>query len=131
MGKENLASTRIRSPDRPARSESLYRLRYPGRPSNRSMNVSRKGTRQTGLEGSTLWVFRHTGLGVRSRSVICVESLSCVLLRHSSAVRFALTLRLLMSYIYIYIYIYGAPILDVSRSHTRRRTTVGRTPLDE
>jgi len=32
--------------------------------------------------------------------------------------------RLLMSYIY------GALILDVSRSHTRR-TTVGRTPLDE
>ena len=32
----------------------------------------------------------------------------------------ALTLRRLMSYIYIYIYIYiyGAPILDVSRSHT-------------
>ena len=31
-----------------------------------------------------------------------------------------LTLRLLMShiYMYIYIYIYGAPILDVSRSHT-------------
>ena len=29
-----------------------------------------------------------------------------------------LTLRLLMSYIYIYIYVYGAPILDVSRSHT-------------
>ena len=36
-----------------------------------------------------------------------------------------LTLRLLMSYIYIYIY--GAPILD----YTQRRTTVGRTPLDE
>ena len=30
----------------------------------------------------------------------------------------ALTLRLLMSYIYIYIYIYGAPVLDVSSSHT-------------
>jgi hypothetical protein len=32
----------------------------------------------------------------------------------------SLPLRLLMSYIYIYIYIYiyGAPILDVSRSHT-------------
>ena len=32
----------------------------------------------------------------------------------------SLTLRLLMSYIYIYIYIYiyGAPILNVSRSHT-------------
>ena len=29
-GAENLARTVIRSPDRPARSESLYRLRYPG-----------------------------------------------------------------------------------------------------
>ena len=31
-GAENLAPTAIRSPDRPARSESLYRLRYPGPP---------------------------------------------------------------------------------------------------
>jgi hypothetical protein len=29
-GAVNLASTGIRSPDRPARSESLYRLSYPG-----------------------------------------------------------------------------------------------------
>ena len=29
-GAENLASTRIRSPERPARSESLYRLSYHG-----------------------------------------------------------------------------------------------------
>ena len=29
-GDENLTPTGIRSPDRPARSESLYRLRYPG-----------------------------------------------------------------------------------------------------
>ena len=29
-GAENLAQTGIRSPDRPARSESLYRLSYPG-----------------------------------------------------------------------------------------------------
>jgi hypothetical protein len=28
-GAENLASTEIRSPDRPARSQSLYRLSYP------------------------------------------------------------------------------------------------------
>ena len=31
-GAENIAPTGIRSPDRPARSESLYRLRYPGPP---------------------------------------------------------------------------------------------------
>ena len=46
---------------------------------------------------------------------------------HVSRIRVkSLTLRLLMSYIYIYIYIYiylcvcvcGAPILDVSTSHT-------------
>ena len=38
---------------------------------------------------------------------------------HVSSIRVkSLTFRLLMSYIYIYIYIYGAPILDVSRSHT-------------
>ena len=30
-GTEDLASTGIRSPDCPARSESLYRLSYPGR----------------------------------------------------------------------------------------------------
>ena len=36
----------------------------------------------------------------------------------------SLNLRLLMSYIY------GAPILDVSRSHTTTHT-VGTTPLDE
>ena len=42
-----------------------------------------------------------------------------------------LTLRLLMSYIYIYIYIYMEHPLLMFLDHTRRRTTVGRTPLDE
>ena len=39
---------------------------------------------------------------------------------HNLFLVYLLILRLLMSYIYIYIYIYiyGAPILDVSRSHT-------------
>ena len=32
MGPENLAFSGVRGPDRPARSESLYQLRYPGRP---------------------------------------------------------------------------------------------------
>jgi hypothetical protein len=30
MGAENLTPTGIRSPDRPVRSKSLYRLHYPG-----------------------------------------------------------------------------------------------------
>ena len=30
MGEEKLAPTGIRSPDRPARNDSLYRLSYPG-----------------------------------------------------------------------------------------------------
>jgi hypothetical protein len=32
VGAENLARTGIRSPGSPARSESLYRLKYPGSP---------------------------------------------------------------------------------------------------
>ena len=39
----------------------------------------------------------------------------------------SLTLRLLMSYIYIYMEHLFLMFLD----HTRRRSTVGRTPLDE
>jgi len=39
----------------------------------------------------------------------------------------SLTLRLLMTYIYIYMEHVFLMFLD----HTRRRTTVGRTPLDE
>ena len=42
-----------------------------------------------------------------------------------------LTLRLLMSYIYIYIYIYMERTFLMFLDHTQRRTTVGRTPLDE
>ena len=45
----------------------------------------------------------------------------------------ALTLRLLMSYIYIYIYIYiyMEHLFLMFLDHTQRRSTVGRTPLDE
>ena len=45
----------------------------------------------------------------------------------------SLTLRLVMSYIYIYIYIYiyMERIFLMFLDHTQRRTTVGRTPLDE
>ena len=42
-----------------------------------------------------------------------------------------LTLRLLMSYIYIYIYIWSTYLFLMFLDHTQRRSTVGRTPLDE
>ena len=44
-----------------------------------------------------------------------------------------LTLRLPMSYIYIYIYIYiyMERIFLMFLDHTQRRSTVGRTPLEE
>ena len=53
---------------------------------------------------------------------------------HVSSVRVkTLTLRLLMSYIYIYIYIYiyVEHLFLIFLDHTQRRSTVGRTPLDE
>ena len=45
----------------------------------------------------------------------------------------SLILRLLMSYIYIYIYIYiyMEHLFLMFVDHTQRRSTVGRTPLDE
>ena len=42
-----------------------------------------------------------------------------------------LTLRRLMSYIYIYIYMYMEHPFLMFLDHTQRRSTVGRTPLDE
>ena len=53
---------------------------------------------------------------------------------HVSRIRVKLlTLRLLMLYIYIYIYIYiyMEHLFLMFLDHTQRRTTVGRTPLDE
>ena len=51
---------------------------------------------------------------------------------HVSRIRVkSLTLRRLMSYIYIYIYIYMQHPFLMFLDHTQRRTTVGRTPLDE
>ena len=49
---------------------------------------------------------------------------------HVSTIRVkSLTLRLLMSYIYIYIYMEHLFLMFLD--HTQRRSTVGRTPLDE
>ena len=54
-------------------------------------------------------------------------------LHHLRVIVESLTLRLLMShiYIYIYIYIYMEHLFLVFLDHTQRRSTVGRTPLDE
>ena len=53
---------------------------------------------------------------------------------HVSRIRVkSLTIRLLMSYIYIYIniYKYMEHLFLMFLDHTQRRSTVGRTPLDE
>ena len=60
-------------------------------------------------------------------------------LYHKTLHQLNLTLRLLMSYIYIYtyiyiyiyIYIYMEHLFLMFLDHTQRRSTVGRTPLDE
>jgi len=44
---------------------------------------------------------------------------------------YTLTLRLLMSYVCMYIYIYMEHLFLMFLDHTQRRSTVGRTPLDE
>ena len=68
--------------------------------------------------GARADVYRQsqTGLVVPGRNIALLYrlALSGLVAPHG----YCLTLRRLMSYIYIYIYIYGAPILDVSRSHT-------------
>ena len=64
---------------------------------------------------------RFENVGVFIREKVWLEpDLSPALYVTMACTGTILTLRGLMSYIhiYIYIYIYGAPILDVSRSHT-------------
>jgi len=71
---------------------------------------------------STTWRYQRGRL--RRFKLICVPKPHHVL---------HLTLRLLMSYtyIYIYIYIYMEHLFLMFLDHTQRRSTVGRTPLDE
>ena len=78
-------------------------------------------------------------LSILSRWLIqfCLYLTSCIpeasgsflitLLFFGSSLVYPLTLRLLMSYIYIYMQHLFLMFLD----HTQRRSTVGRTPLDE
>ena len=173
-GAENLASTGIRSPDRPARGQSLYRLSNPAHnfwinliytyiyvPGNSLLSrlleaghfevkkslLSLAGN-QTQISRSqspyrlscpdSCWVcllvdsdhsqssslpatvcsvqqrhVRLNPLNAELNPICCLLALLAHHFLHVSRISVkSLTLRLLMSYIY------GAPILDVSRSHT-------------
>ena len=70
-------------------------------------DIIKRGGKQTALK--VLWLLRRVYSGNHKK--------------------YTLTLRVLMSYIYIYIYM-ETPFL-MFLDHTQRRTTVGRTPLDE
>ena len=75
-------------------------------------------------------------IAVNDKYVFCREFAEGGRRSYVSSVRHIatiLTLRLLMSYIYIYIYIYiyMEHLFLMFLDHTQRRTTVGRTPLDE
>ena len=67
--------------------------------------------------------------------ISCLKGLSyfyfLTFLPHFATLIISLTLRRLMSYIYIYIYIYMEHPFLMFLDHTQRRSTVGRTPLDE
>ena len=93
IGAENLTPTWIRSPDPPARNQSLYRLSYPAH--------------QFTLYGLlTLNLLAPTTVGARINPWAT-------------------------NVIYIYIYIYMEHLFLMFLDHTQRRTTAGRTPLDE
>jgi hypothetical protein len=91
-GAENLAPTGIRSPDRPTRNQSLYRLSYPA-------HIPRKKGQLNPLNAELNPICYLLAL-LGTHHFLYVSRIRVKLL----------TLRLLMSY--------GAPILDVSRSHT-------------
>jgi hypothetical protein len=53
MAAENLAPTGIWSPDRPARSESLYRLCHPGPPTSWEASYNSKSSNESIATGLT------------------------------------------------------------------------------
>ena len=106
-------------------AQSLHRLSYPvhhqfkgvSKLNGWRLTQSIKFFRHIKKPGSQDKVFNP--LNAELNPICHLLALLGVHFLHVSRMRVkSLTLRLLMSYIYIYIYIYGAPILDVSRSHT-------------
>ena len=125
--------TGIRSPDHSARSQSLYRLSYPAHIAHIVKQEHNKS--QQNLNKSKM-VFTAFNPLKPKLNPICylLALLGAHHFLHVSRIRVKLlTFRLLMSYIYAYIYIYmymEHPFL-MFLDHTQRRSTVGRTPLDE
>jgi hypothetical protein len=60
MGAENLTPTGIRSPDRPARSEALYRLSYHGPGDNGKWNINYCSVSQRFCLGTPVWFWKIT-----------------------------------------------------------------------
>ena len=111
---ENLASTGISSPDRPARSQSLYRLSYSAHLLDMWKYKLRHRKLDIGFCLELLLVLPlFNPLNLELNPICYLLALLAHYFLHVSRIRVkSLTLRLLISYIY------GAPILDVSRSHT-------------
>ena len=65
----------------------------------------------------------------KDKRFLFLEVMRTALGQTQQPIRSVLTLRLLMSYIYIYIYMEHLFLMFLD--HTQRRSTVGRTPLDE
>ena len=75
--------------------------------------------------------FVSNGLHMQDKNVLYLTFVNIVLDPKNVRSFLTLTLRRLMSYIYIYIYIYMEHPFLMFLDHKQRRSTVGRTPLDE
>jgi hypothetical protein len=62
-GAEILAQTGIRSPDRPALKESIYRLRYPG-PRLHKLHLSKLDFKPPPLRTAFFWVITRTVVAI-------------------------------------------------------------------
>ena len=106
---ENFDPAGIRSPDRPAPSQSLYRRSYPAHLCGRNFVYWWRPSSDSAACSDTLQLFSRMQRYDHLWFIQTCLDTHRVLKPHD---HFMLTLRRLMSYIY------GAPILDVSRSHT-------------
>ena len=147
-GAENLASTGSRSPVRPTRSQSLYRLRYPGTYCGRGYKqILKLATKITNHLNICLeWLSKTTKIhskGIRYNSECDTTKSSSRPSPVDSARITPFTLQQEMSSYdtlgrcTLFFYLMRQPPVSRASSftrflhHTQRSTTVDRTPLDE